>query len=137
MSQKSRSPQIFLLACLQKNNAMQKAFIVRLGSVETSRRLQKKNLRGENSVQGGIITGNLATRLPQNLHPQAKYFAHILFSSQYQVNVTTRLVDLVGQCWLKQNVMEKICQVLFIDLDYFVSWGLLVETKFNSTIMLA
>ena len=24
-------------------------------------------------------------------------------------NVTTRLVDLVGLCWLKKNVVEQIC----------------------------
>ena len=24
-------------------------------------------------------------------------------------NVTTRLVDLVGLCWFKQNLVEKIC----------------------------
>ena len=27
--------------------------------------------------QGGIMTGNLGTRFPQNLHPQPKYFVGV------------------------------------------------------------
>ena len=40
-------------------------------------------------------------------------------------NVTTRLVDLVVLCWLKQNLVEKnmLCYHLMVDLDYFVSLG--------------
>ena len=57
-------------------------------------------------------------------------------SSYY--NVTTRLVDLVGLCQLTQSLVDKnmLGQVLIVDLDYFFSWGLLVETKFISTNML-
>ena len=45
-----------------------------------------------------------------------------------------RLVDLVGLCWLKTKLSEKnmLGYVLIVDLDYFFSWGLSVETKFIS-----
>ena len=50
--------------------------------------------------------------------------------------VKTRLVDIVELCWLKKKIVEQICQVLIVDLDYLFSWALLVETKLIATNML-
>ena len=52
--------------------------------------------------------------------------------------VKARLVDLVGICWLKLNLIENnmLGCVLIVDSDYFFSCGLLVETKFSLTNML-
>ena len=50
--------------------------------------------------------------------------------------VKTRLVDIVELCWLKKKIVEQICQVLIVDLDYLFSWALLVETKLITTNML-
>ena len=37
----------------------------------------------------------------------------MLITSLSYYNVTTRLVDLIGLSWLKQYLVEKICEVMF------------------------
>ena len=39
-------------------------------------------------VQGGIMTGNLGTSFPQNLHPQPKYFVGVPFFDKIRIYIT-------------------------------------------------
>ena len=49
------------------------------------------------------------TLFHQTLQVTEGFFLFLSLNRLSYYNVTTRLVDLVGLCWLKQNLVEKIC----------------------------
>ena len=55
----------------------------------------------------------LSLFIAHNLINQLRLLHYLNFTRLSYYNVTTRLVDLVGLCWFKQNVAEKICYVRF------------------------